>query len=396
MTLWKSQSIAARFHVTILATLSAAVVHAASPVQEGNGQRNNGCKDCHECDKPTAVEPCLRSCSRKALERVADQFSHMKVPRFVLLDELANHYLPVPFDHEGHAEMAEMAGGCGVCHHFTPENAAHPACKTCHAPGPNQGDIRKPGLKGAYHRQCLSCHREWSHETACGTCHLPKTGRDTDSPGSQVPSADDIVGRMHPPIPEPETELYETNREGYEPTRVLFRHRAHTHKYGLGCSECHREDNCNRCHEAGKQHQQLVRSLDDHHRPCLNCHENYSCDGCHFKPTEEPPAPFDHARTGWPLSRYHQDVGCRTCHREVPFKKRDRACNACHEDWVPDNFDHTVTGQKLDDNHVQIDCASCHPDRKFDKAPKCDDCHDEDDGIGFPDKRPGTFNNLSD
>ena len=32
-------------------------------------------------------------------------------------------------------------------------------------------DLRQPSLKGAYHRQCINCHLDWSHENACGFCH---------------------------------------------------------------------------------------------------------------------------------------------------------------------------------------------------------------------------------
>ncbi|GAF92611.1 unnamed protein product, partial [marine sediment metagenome] len=114
------------------------------------------------------------------------------------------------------------------------------------------------------------------------------------------------------------------------------------------------------------------------------------CERCHWREGEPKPVRFDHSGTGWPLSRYHEDVGCRDCHTGVPFVKLNRVCNACHGEWSPAVFDHGVTGQVLDEDHAEHDCELCHVERRFDRPPTCDNCHDEeDDGIAFPAKRPG-------
>ena len=224
----------------------------------------------------------------------------MRGPRLVILDELEDVYLPVPFDHKGHAGMARMTGSCAVCHHYTPDGLKHPACKTCHERNSRKNDIHKPGLKGAYHRQCMGCHREWSGETRCGACHHPKAGAAAKGGSPVLPSSDDLLGRMHRPIPEPEVEIHTTKGEGYEPNKAIFRHKEHVRSYRLRCAECHREDNCNRCHGEGKSHVQRTRTVQDHHKPCLECHRNYSCARCHFGEGQPPPRPFDHAQTGWP------------------------------------------------------------------------------------------------
>lgn len=344
------------------------------------------CGACHACTTPTAQDPCLRKCAREVQLQAIEQTPSEKGPSVVILGELSELYLPVPFDHQGHAAMSEMAGGCAVCHHHTPEENKHPACKTCHEIG-GSGDIRKPGLKGAYHRQCISCHREWSGETSCSICHLPKTAvGGSDSP--RIPSPDDLIGQMHPPIPEPDSEIYITEREGYPPTKVLFRHKEHIHDYDLKCSDCHREDNCTRCH-AGTEHVQHVRTLDEHHKPCFDCHKDDTCEKCHFEEGKHPPQPFDHAATGFVLSRYHQSAGCRACHRSAPYVALDSNCNKCHEDWSADTFVHAVTGQGLDERHAAADCEDCHEDRNFTAAPVCSGCHDEDEGVAFPARRPG-------
>jgi hypothetical protein len=197
------------------------------------------------------------------------------------------------------------------------------------------------------------------------------------------------MGRMHPPIPEPDLELYRTEREGYPASKVLFRHKEHIHQYGLKCSDCHREDNCTRCHGVNRQHVQRVRTLDEHHQPCFSCHVDDTCAHCHFEEGQAPPAPFAHESTGWALSRHHEGRGCRSCHKAAPYQALDSRCDACHSGWVGGTFDHAVTGQRLDETHAAIDCADCHEDRNFGQPPTCNECHDEEEGISFPAKRPG-------
>jgi hypothetical protein len=314
--------------------------------------------------------------------------SRKRGPDVVILDELENLYLPVPFDHRGHADMAAMTEGCAVCHHYTPEGSAHPACKSCHETSPRREDMRKPSLKAAYHRQCMSCHREWSGATRCAACHPPKIGT-----GQKMPTVESLLAPMHPPIPEPHTKIYELKSKPRAGANVIFRHKEHIDRFGLKCAECHREESCSHCHkEAAADESRPTTFGDDCHRPCAGCHDvknKDACDHCHWNEGERKPEPFDHASTGWPLGEYHTTLSCRTCHEQVPFIKLDDDCNTCHGDWGPASFDHAVTGQLLDKNHEDIDCADCHSERKFDIPPKCDECHDEDSGIVFPTKKPG-------
>ena len=139
---------------------------------------SGNCAGCHSCDQPTTQNPCLVFiCTRHRTGKGPDLVPVYQGPDEVILDELENAYMPVPFDHTGHAAMAEMAGGCVACHHNTPTGEQHPACKTCHDLSPDQADIEKPALCGAYHQQCLNCHREWINEKDCDICHLEKADR---------------------------------------------------------------------------------------------------------------------------------------------------------------------------------------------------------------------------
>jgi len=367
---------------------------ARKVVSMRNDKCDLGCACCHTCDRPTPENQCLPLCGRDPGVYMHGQ----KGPDLVMLDELEDIYLPVPFDHKGHASMAEMTQGCVICHHYTPEGQQHPACKTCHEPGVKGTGIHKPGLKGAYHRQCLNCHKNWIKASDCVICHQRKVG----GPGAPAPIArptsDDIIDRMHPPILPPETEIYRAKSKGGAKSSVVFRHKEHVDTFDLGCVDCHHEENCTRCHvkDNGEKPPATVK---EHHKPCLRCHQSDideakteiagKCKRCHWQEGQPMPKPFDHADTGWPLSGYHESNSCRDCHKSVPFTKPPAGCNDCHGDWEPDSFDHAVTRQKLDENHEEIDCADCHADRKFDAPPRCDECHDEEDGISFPAKRPG-------
>lgn len=353
------------------------------------------CTKCHTCANPTAQKPCLEPCSRHLHEMFQEALTHGAVPEgVILLDMLSDrkdakdHFGPVPFDHKGHADWAEIAGGCEVCHHFTPEGEIHPACRTCHELAYRHEDLSKPGLKGAYHRQCMGCHREWTHETKCGTCHLPRIG-DSSSPEPGVDPGMYPRDAFHKPIPEPELELYTTDYHPGEGSTVPFYHKRHSSSYGFKCAECHRGDTCARCHEQGKQHQQVVGKTGSRHDACAPCHQiKDACDHCHVKQGAPMPQPFQHARTGWPLSKYHVSLKCRDCHKKMPFAKLARECVACH-DWNADNFEHRITGQTLNEDHADADCGECHADKKYDQPPRCDECHDED--ITFPSQRPGPW-----
>lgn len=277
-------------------------------------------------------------------------------PDIVIMKELVNLYEPVPFDHKSHAKMAEMWEGCVTCHHRPPSSTTQPAaartpvnattqamsdeipaCKSCHAVNGGADDIAMPNLKGAYHRQCLNCHKEWMHGNACVICHKP---RDPNLAASPVPTAGDIVGRMHPPIPEPDSKLYRARYEPAAGPNVLFRHKEHTKDFGLKCVHCHRRDNCASCHDP-KAKEKASRPLKpgmtwaESHGPCMNCHVGDRCAHCHYKDGEQSPKAFAHAATGQILDKDHVHIGCGQCHTDVAFTAPPTCGDSsCHKDRV--------------------------------------------------------------
>ncbi len=273
-------------------------------------------------------------------------------PDTVVLRELSDRYEAVPFDHRSHAKMSQMWYGCVTCHHRTPDattrpagiapphqqeaSAAVPACKSCHAAkaADADADLRMPSLKGAYHRQCLNCHKEWMHGNACVVCHKPRSKGN----GGPPPTRDDVVGRMHPPIPEPETKLYKARFTPADGANVLFRHKEHTNDFGLRCVACHHRDNCSHCHDPSgdKSAQKPVRpgmTWAESHGPCMGCHQQDRCQHCHYKDEEQAPVAFAHAMTGQDLDKDHLKLSCLQCHARLQLKATPTCGDsACHKD----------------------------------------------------------------
>jgi hypothetical protein len=115
-----------------------------------------------------------------------------KIPETVVIDDLANEYKASEFPH-GKVVRAIMeradksplartfhrdqAGLCMGCHHNSPKSLEPPKCASCHSkngPGPDG----RPGLKGAFHGQCITCHQDMKvtsvQATDCVKCHQLK------------------------------------------------------------------------------------------------------------------------------------------------------------------------------------------------------------------------------
>ncbi len=271
-------------------------------------------------------------------------------PKVVILRTLEDQYEPVPFSHAKHAEMAQMWDGCITCHHHTPDATTRPAdddhpttqdasaqwprCNGCHAVDAATADIHRPALKGAYHRQCLNCHREWTGENACGNCHAAKNGVKLPPP-----TVDDITGRMHPPIKAKEEIAFKSRYEPVAGANVLFRHDEHAKSFGLRCAQCHRRDTCGDCHASDATKGTKVRPMKagrtwaDTHAPCADCHKNDTCDHCHYKDGQPAPVAFKHASTGQSMDKDHATLACNACHTQWKSKQQLTCGDAsCHRD----------------------------------------------------------------
>ncbi len=85
-----------------------------------------------------------------------------------------DRYAPVRFMHKKHA--AVMQGECSACHHARPADpqaAETTKCSACHQDSFNPALPDRPGLKAAYHRQCLDCHQKRQKgPSGCTDCHV--------------------------------------------------------------------------------------------------------------------------------------------------------------------------------------------------------------------------------
>ena len=335
------------------------------------------CKTCHDCEIPTKENPCLTKCPRDKMP--AEVHSPSEGPTVITMDDLSKkekQFGPVNFSHKLHAEMSGMAGGCSMCHHYNPAGEVI-GCKSCHELERKREDISKPDLKGAYHRQCMDCHRAWSHSVSCETCH------------SQQPDKNKAVlsktGRVHPEIKVPDVITFDTKSS--KGKIVTFPHSEHNKLFGLDCQSCHSDESCVKCHDTNKQAKPASLSLEQHHQRCSKCHDTKDQNNCVMCHDSKQKAPFNHGeRTGWALNRFHQKLDCSRCHTEKgKFTKMDSKCSSCHGIWNQSNFDHKITGLALNETHGELECENCHTEPTYTK-PDCSSCHDDK---SFPKDKPG-------
>jgi hypothetical protein len=115
-----------------------------------------------------------------------------KIPETVVIEDLSKEYEPSRFPHgkvvrailerTDDSSLARtfhrnQAGLCLGCHHNSPNSLEPPKCGSCHDKnGPVSGsDFAKPGLKGAFHGQCITCHQKMKVTQVlandCVKCH---------------------------------------------------------------------------------------------------------------------------------------------------------------------------------------------------------------------------------
>jgi len=356
---------------TLACLLLVAAWNATAQItKDHHSQADISCNECHDCELPTYKHPCLTLFPDFKRTGVTLDAAATEVPALITIDRLQQDYQPSVFTHQLHAEMAEMSGGCSMCHHHSSDGVIR-GCDQCHGQV-NQG-LNHPGLRGAYHRQCLACHREWSGANSCLVCH-----ERVDQP---LLDKGDLAAKVHEPLEIPGTLVYKTEEE--DGPLVTFHHQDHTQVFDLACTQCHRDDRCQRCH-GDKDDQALPER--EAHDACVACHESAIDDRCEDCHADQQQPRFDHVSKGWPLNRFHVELKCSLCHRDHVFEPLSKACLDCHRVWTSGVFDHAVTGLLLDDDHVENDCIDCHQDDQFATA-TCSECHDE---VAYPQDLPGT------
>lgn len=96
------------------------------------------------------------------------RFPHGKIVRtlmaYIDTSRIATHF-------HGHEDVV-----CQGCHHHSPVGETPPLCENCHGEPFDPTALHRPGLYGAYHRQCIGCHQRMNILDArdCTSCHKAK------------------------------------------------------------------------------------------------------------------------------------------------------------------------------------------------------------------------------
>ena len=164
--------------------------HKSEPLCSGchhsmeDGLNKSSCKTCH-----TGIESEIKS--EKKVYSPENLLPHGLIEDMTI-DVLQKEYMPGKFPHLAIIErLTEVSNNsklarhfhldkmtiCSGCHHNSPLelNQMVPACDTCHSAHMGPVELEVPGLLGAYHRQCLGCHKEMGVKpTECTGCHAMK------------------------------------------------------------------------------------------------------------------------------------------------------------------------------------------------------------------------------
>lgn len=167
--------------------------HGFMPVDKP-GQ--NQCANCHlgkglpeNPDKETR-----QTLAREILENrspVKNTIAQEDIPEKVVISHMEDQYEKVEFPHRKivNALVKNMENNtlaqyfhpdkltvCMGCHHNTPASEKPPACLTCHGRPFDTGKPYQPGIKAAYHQQCMGCHERMKIEKpmGCTECHKEK------------------------------------------------------------------------------------------------------------------------------------------------------------------------------------------------------------------------------
>jgi hypothetical protein len=124
---------------------------------------------------------------------VSEPYPDSDIPEKIMIGKLSDRYESVEFPHRqiikalaGKIKDSRLAGHfhegkdtiCQGCHHNAPPGRQPPECVSCHAVKSNDSSPTRPSLMGAYHNQCMGCHKEMGMDkpSSCTDCHREKAG----------------------------------------------------------------------------------------------------------------------------------------------------------------------------------------------------------------------------
>jgi hypothetical protein len=106
------------------------------------------------------------------INAMVDKYESVTLPHRKIIRKLADGMKDDRMAGFFHNDQATM---CMGCHHNSPASTQPPKCVSCHGGAFSTSEDKRPGLKGAYHGQCISCHQimkiEKPRATDCTGCH---------------------------------------------------------------------------------------------------------------------------------------------------------------------------------------------------------------------------------
>lgn len=123
---------------------------------------------------------------------VTDTYRDEDIPETVKIKHMVDKYGPVEFPHRKIVHTLvnniqdnklanyfhnEKGTVCQGCHHNAPAGKKTPLCVSCHGKPFDEKSPSRPGIMGAYHRQCMGCHTqmEIKKPVGCTDCHKERS-----------------------------------------------------------------------------------------------------------------------------------------------------------------------------------------------------------------------------
>jgi len=158
------------------------------------------CATCHDDKAKTLDAAQIQAMSKEdksamAAAMIEDRksagiFEISEIPEKVVISDISDRYEGAEFPHRKIVETmyakvakSELASAfhtskgtfCQGCHHNSPASKTPPRCASCHGKNFDAHGDGRPGLKAAFHQQCIGCHTAMQLEkpaaTACADCH---------------------------------------------------------------------------------------------------------------------------------------------------------------------------------------------------------------------------------
>ncbi len=192
----KAQASCIGCHNEAKTDVSCAGCHGAMP---SNAASEQSCAACHATGAPKGDELAAMSKEQKqaaAAALVAARpakmvvYAEEDIPEIVEIGAISDKYAASKMPHRKIVKtmIASVAGSkmaatfhtvpgtfCQGCHHNSPVSKTPPKCQSCHGKPFETAKGDRPGLKAAYHQQCMGCHAAMKLEkpkaTACTECH---------------------------------------------------------------------------------------------------------------------------------------------------------------------------------------------------------------------------------